>query len=134
MLQDKELMFSIDQEVTTTCDSDYYIPIDVVTNAEGKQLTINSVVSTTFEGLTTLEVSLVATANDGSTGGKVIQASGAVDLADLVAGKRIPLQVKIPFRDPDTEYKNLILVYTVAGTGTAGKITSGIEYRPQTNI
>lgn len=133
-MQDAVLMFSIDQEVTATADSTNYIPMDVITNAEAKQLTVNCVVSTDFAGATGLTVALYETDTTASSGGTVLAQTGNIPAAKLKAGTRIPIHVEIPFRDPASADKNLILKYTIAGTGTAGKITAGIEYMPQTNI
>ena len=133
-MQDAVLMFSIDQQVTASADATHYIPVDVITNAEAKQLTVNCVVSTTFKGLTDLTVQLIANTGSASTGGDVLAQTGAIPVAKLVAGTRIPIHVEIPFQDPANTKKNLFLHYDVTGTGTAGKITAGIEYMPQTNI
>ena len=133
-MQDAVLMFSIDQAVTTSADATNYIPVDVITNAEAKQLTVNCVVSTTFTGLTDLTVQLIQNSGTNSTGGTVLAQTGAIPLAKLKAGTRIPIHVEIPFQDPTSAKKNLFLHYEVTGTATAGKITAGIEYMPQTNI
>lgn len=134
MLQDKLLMFSINQKVTATADSDYYIDRDIIVNGEGKQLTVNVVVTTDFAGLTGLTVGLYKTSNGASSGGTLIAETGEIALAKLKAGTRIPIHIEIPFINPDDDETNLILKYTVNGTGTAGAVTAGIEYRPQTNI
>lgn len=137
MLQDKLLMFSINQEVTATTDSTYYIDRDIIVNGEGKQLTVNVVVTTDFEGATGLTVGLYKTSTTNSSGGTLIAETGEVPLAKLKKGTRIPIHIEIPFINPDdadNDKTNLILKYTVSGTGTAGAVTAGIEYRPQTNI
>lgn len=137
MLQDKLLMFSINQTVTATTDSTYYIDRDIIVNGEGKQLTVNVVVTTDFAGATGLTVGLYKTSTTASSGGTLIAETGEVPLAKLKKGTRIPIHIEIPFINPDdadNDETNLILKYTVSGTGTAGAVTAGIEYRPQTNI
>lgn len=140
MLQDKLLMFSIDQAITGTADSTYYIDRDIIVNGEGKQLTVNVVVTKDFVGASLgLSVDLIKTDGTGSSGGTVVASSGEFGVADLKAGTRIPIHIKIPFINPDdanNDETNLILKYNVTGSGsfTAGKVTAGIEYRPQTNI
>lgn len=138
-MQDAVLMFSIDQTVTATADSTNYIPMDVIANAEAKQLTVNCVVSTDFADATDLTVALYETKTTESSGGTVLAQTGVIPTTKLKAGTRIPIHVEIPFRDPDSAGKNLILKYIVGGTEAAGKttagsITAGIEYMPQTNI
>lgn len=138
MLQDKIMMFSIDQAVTASADSTYYIDRGEIVNGEGKQLTVNVVVTEDFATLTSLTVELYKTSTTASSGGTVVASTGAVPVASLKKGTRIPIHIEIPFINPDdadNDETNLILHYTVAGTNaTTGKVTAGIEYRPQTNI
>lgn len=137
MLQDKLLMFSIDQAVTATADSTYYVDRDIIVNGEGYQLTVNVVVTEDFVGLTGLTVGLYKTSDGTSAGGSLIYETKEYPLASLKAGTRIPIHIEIPFINPDdadNDKTGFVLKYTVDGTGTGGKVTAGIEYRPQTNI
>lgn len=132
-MQDAVLMFSVNQEITGTTDADKYINTDVITNAEAKQLTVNCVVTKTFSGITSMTVKLIQNSGETSSGGDVIVQTGDIPASKLVAGTRIPIHLRVPFRDTDNEKKNLFVNYTVSGTGT-GAVTTGIEYMPQTNI
>lgn len=88
-------------------------------------LLIDIDINTTFTGATaTLTVTLETAPDDGSGGigaWTPIESSGAIGVASLVAGYKIPMQI------PPGVQKYLKLVYTVASANfTAGKLIAGI--------
>ena len=133
-MQDQVLMFSIDQAVTATADSEHYIDRDVISNVENRQLKIRITVSEDFNTLTSITPSLYKTNDGTSASGEEIATLGAVPLDKLKAGNTFIMNLPIPFIDPNDTKKNLIMKYTVAGgPATNGKLTAGVELFPQTN-
>ena len=133
-MQDQVLMFSIDQAVTGTADSAYYIDRDVISNVENRQLKIRITVSEDFNTLNSITPSLYKTNGGTSAGGEEIATLGTVPLAKLKAGNTFIMNLPIPFIDPNDTKKNLIMKYTVSGdSATKGKLTAGVELFPQTN-
>lgn len=133
-MQDQVLMFSIDQAVTATADSEHYIDRDVISNVENRQLKIRITVSEDFNTLTSITPSLYKTNGGASASGEEIATLGAVPLNKLKAGNAFIMNLPIPFIDPNDTKKNLIMKYTVSGSSaTKGKLTAGVELFPQTN-
>lgn len=133
-MQDQVLMFSIDQAVTTTTDSTYYIDRDVISNVENRQLKIRITVSEEFSDITSITMSLYKTNGSTSADGEEIATLGAVPLSKLKEGNVFIMNLPIPFIDPNDKNKNLIMKYTVPnGPATKGKLTAGVELFPQTN-
>lgn len=133
-MQDQVLMFSIDQAVTGTADSERYIDRDVISNVENRQLKIRITVSEDFDTLASITPSLYKTNGDTSDSGKEIATLGAVPLDKLKAGNTFIMNLPIPFIDPNDTNKNLIMKYTVTGNSASqGKLTAGVELFPQTN-
>lgn len=136
MPYDALLMFSDKQLVTATADSTNTLdlgqpsinprsPIGArmpVDHGAGLNLPIVIKVGAAFAGLTSLTVTLQG--SDAPASGFVpVATTRAVALADLKAGYEFGF-VSIPLGAKFRYYK---LVYTVAGTATAGDITAGIS-------
>lgn len=133
-MQDQVLMFSIDQAVSTTADSEHYIDRDVISNVENRQLKIRITVSEDFDILKSITPSLYKTNDNTSTNGEKIATLGVVPLDKLKAGNTFIMNLPIPFIDPNDDKKNLIMKYIVDGDlATKGKLTAGVELFPQTN-
>lgn len=116
MILDAKLMFSKEQEVTESVDSNV-IDLDQPGDAVGQELTIRTVVSATFAGLTSLSITLKTSA-DSVTWKDVIMVP-AVSAADLTKGAEV-----FSIRVPKGLQRYVKLSYTVTGTGTAGKLTA----------
>jgi hypothetical protein len=121
MLLDSELLFSDDQAFTATAASTNELDLTAADMGQGNPLTVFVKVTEAFAGLTSVTFALQASATSGSGHATVIT-TGAVALADLTLGAEIPIGT-IPYKCAQYVRMN----YTVAGTGTAGKITSGIK-------
>lgn len=116
MILDAKLIFSKEQTVTQSVDSgviDFLQPGDAV----GQELTIRTVVSTTFAGLNSLSIALKTSA-DGTTWKDVLLVP-AVPASDLTKGAEV-----FSIRVPKGLKRYVKLAYTVNGTGTAGKLTA----------
>lgn len=134
MPYDALLMFSRGQAITTTAVSQDVLdlgspslnprtgtafPVNAGGGDGGPAIVVK--VTTTFAGLTSLTATL-----QGSTDGTTfvdIGSTGAVPVAQLRAGYEFGFRAS-PIRQP---YRYLRLNYTVAGTGTAGVVTAGMN-------
>lgn len=115
-IMDKELVFSMDQAITTTKESkalDFQTPGDAV----GQELTIAALVTNTFAGLTGLQIKLQTSA-DGSAWEDVLM-TPVIPAAKLVAGAEV-----FRVRTPHGLKRYARLNYVVSGTATAGNITA----------
>lgn len=139
---DEQALFSDQQAITATTASTNYIDLGAPNTPPGGSVALkrdiggaNDIplliqVTEAFDNLTTLTVDVQVDDNSSFSSPKVVGSSGAVALADLVAGKKLA-----PFNVPlGTDQRYMRLNYTVAGTTpTAGKITAGIAEGLQTN-
>jgi hypothetical protein len=91
---------------------------------KGEKVPLLIQVVETFNNLTSLEVQVQTDDNAGFASPKQVGTTGAIVLADLVAGKIFNIDT-IP-RDADERYFRLN--YVVVGTApTLGKVTSGVN-------
>lgn len=128
-MQDKLLVLSENQAITTSTESDFYIDAKAVSNP-GTPFICEAVVGTAFAGGTSLMVSVEVGKDASFTDKKTLAASPAVDIADLKAGKQILVPIPYNF---DKEYPNIRAYYTVDGTMTEGTITTVVQPRVWTN-
>lgn len=116
MILDANLIFSNEQTVTETVDSNV-IDFEQPGDAVGQELTLRTVVSSTFAGLTSLSITLKTSA-DGSEWKDVLIVP-AVPVADLAKGAEV-----FSIRVPKGLKRYVKLTYNVTGAGTAGKLTA----------
>ena len=138
MLFSKQQLFSDDQAITASADSTNVIDLGAPGTPHGGNALIQDIgkgnkvcflvqVTEDFNNLTSLTVK-VSTGSTTSLGTEVV--STTIVLADLKAGKQIPIDV-LP--NGITE-RYLGIEYVVTGTApTAGKVTAGITMGNQTN-
>lgn len=139
---DVQALFSDKQAITTTAASTNFINLgtpDTVPGAPaatkrdlggGSNIPLTILVEEAFATLTSLQVDLQVDDNSSFSSPKVVGSTGAIPVASLVAGAKLPLPV-VPF-GADEQYMRLN--YTVVGTAaTAGSITAGISTGIQTN-
>jgi hypothetical protein len=113
---DANLLFSKDQAVTTTAPSNV-IDLQEPGDAVGQELTIRTVVTETFAGLSNLQIKLQTSADNGTW--EDVLLSPAVALTKLKKGAEI-----FCVRVPHGLKRYVRMNYTVSGTGTAGKLYS----------
>lgn len=124
MLYDKQNLFSDNQAITTTANSENVVcfaagPIKEV--AAGEAIPLRVQVTQDFAGLTSLAVSVETAATEDFAGAETLATSGAIAAADLKAGFVFPINYI-----PVGNLGYMRLKYTVSGTATAGKITAGV--------
>lgn len=142
MILSNQLLLSDDQAITATAVSTNVIdlgvagtPYDAVASlnqdvGKGSHVPVLIQVTEDFATLTSLTVTIEASANDDLSSSTVLS-SETIAVADLVAGKQTFVQC-LP-NGADQRY--LGVRYTVGGTNaTAGKITAGISMGNQTNV
>jgi hypothetical protein len=134
MILDKENLFSSDQAITGTEDSDNVIDLGAITSpAPSASLRAAAAmvmvqVTADFNTLTTLTVTLTTSAAEAMSNA-VTHFSVAVALADLTAGKRIFLPI------PEEALRYARLTYTVGGSNpSTGTITAGITFDAPTGV
>lgn len=113
---DAELLFSKDQEVKSTSASQV-IDLQEPGDAVGQELTIRTIVSTAFAGLSSLQIKL-QTSEDNASYADVLM-TPAIAVANLKKGAEI-----FCVRVPHGLKRYVRLNYTVSGTATAGKVYS----------
>jgi hypothetical protein len=120
MYIDKDTLMSEDQAVTTTATSTNVLDLGAM-EGHGNPIPLLVQVTQTFATCTSVTFALTECATaDGSF--TVKAQSGAIAVADLVAGKQVLFGI-VP---KDTE-RYLKMSYTVAGSAaTAGKVTAGL--------
>ena len=135
MILDKNLVFSELQAITATALSTNVVqlPETGIVPGEGSQLVRNLgagneipfllQVNEAFNNLTSLTVTIETSDAAAMTGSDVIYSSGAIPLATLKAGYRLPIRWL-----PDAPLKDYIAVrYTVTGTApTTGKVSAAL--------
>lgn len=141
MLLDNQALFSDQQAITATAVSTNHINLGAPGTPPaapaavkqdiggGNQIPLLIQVTEDFAGGTSLKVDVEMDDNDAFSSAKVVASSPVIALADLKAGKVIPITV-IP-QGSDEQYMRLN--YTVVGTHTAGKVTAGVSAGNQTN-
>jgi hypothetical protein len=140
MIFSAQQLFSDDQAITASADSENVIDLGVAGTPYGAAAALNQdigkgnkipllvQVTEAFNNLTSLEVK-VSTGATTALGTTVV--SQVILLADLVAGKQISIEV-LP---NDITERYLGIEYVVVGTApTAGKVTAGITMGNQTNV
>lgn len=140
MLLDNNALFSDQQDITVSAPSTNHIdlgeagtppyaPAPVKQDLGGAQMhTILAQVTETFVGGTSVQVDMEFSTDAAFTAPVTVFGSGAVPVAQLVAGKQFGLAC-IP---PGADLRYVRLNYTVVG-GTAGKIHAGFVAGLQTN-
>lgn len=135
MILDTQLMFSEDQAVTATAISENVLQFPalgtvydeaaaIVRNlGPGNELPLMIQVTEDFATLTSLTITLETSAAAALTSSTVLYTSGAIALASLTAGYRVPMR----WMPDGTVLEYLGLRYTVGGSNaTAGKITAAL--------
>lgn len=113
---DANLLFSKDQAITTTAPSNV-IDLQEPGDAVGQELTIRTVVTETFAGLSNVQIKLQTSADNGTW--EDVLLSPTVALTKLKKGAEI-----FCVRVPHGLKRYVRMNYTVSGTGTAGKLYS----------
>lgn len=141
MLFDRHNQFSNRQAVTATAPSTDYIntgaknrrgysgggvPQDI---GVGTNIPLLVQVTDTLTGGTSVTVALQTDDNPAFSSPKTVFTTGAIPTAQLVAGYRFNVS-EFPI---GTEEQYIRLLYTVAGTYTAGTITAGVVAGVQAN-
>lgn len=142
MLLDEQALFSDDQAITATAASTNYMNLGATETVPGapaalvrdmggaNKIEVLVQVTADFATLTSLTVTAEVDDNSSFSSAKTVASSGAIAVADLTAGKIIPITI-LP---PGTDEQYLRLNYTVAGSSaTAGTVTAGITTGIQTN-
>lgn len=119
MILDEQALFSDKQEITATTVSTNVIKVngDI---GKGEPVEILAQVVEKFAGLTSVALT-VQTCDTESGSYEDLVSTGAIPVANLVAGYRFPIKFL-----PVGIKKFLRLNYTVVGEGTGGAITAGI--------
>jgi hypothetical protein len=130
-MQDKLLVLSEKQAITTSAASANYLNEGVVVNPAHTMIA-EVRVTTTFTGtaLSTLQIKIQGSADAAFTTPVDLVASPAVDIAKLKIGKSI--QVPIPFVDDQTLIYTRAY-YTVSATMSTGAVTTVIQPHVYTN-
>lgn len=121
MILDKQNLFSDDQEVTVTADSTNVIDLGIAGMGKGEPVRLLAQVTTTFDGGTSIQASLVTSDSSTFNGATTLVETAAIAEAVLLAGYEFGLGGFMP--EGIKRYNKL--VYTVVGTMTAGAITAG---------
>ena len=117
MILDKALQLSDNQAVTASAASTNVIDQLVGGDAYEPVFVVASV-SEDFAGLTALTIDIQTADDENFTTPVTLLSSGAIPAADLKAGSE-PFKARLPFGT----FRYIRAYYTVAGTGTAGKIS-----------
>ncbi|MEG3641091.1 Bbp16 family capsid cement protein [Magnetococcus sp. PR-3] len=116
-------LFSEDQAVTTSGASDNHLNHTHLGDlGHGTPVPLSVQVTEDFTGCTSVQVEVQADDNSSFSSPTTLASSGAVAVAELLAGYRFPLNVM----PSGSGQQYLRLYYTVVGTATAGKLTAGI--------
>lgn len=124
MITDRQLIFSLNQAITTgtQLSTDVYdtgaANININTNRE---LQVYVAVTTAFAGGTSLNVNLIQSATSNMASPDVLASSGVIVTASLTRGA-VLLRLAIP----RTSKRYLALQYVTVGTHTAGNVWGGI--------
>lgn len=120
MYLDEQALFSDKQAITASAASTNVIKTngDI---AKGEPVEMLAQVVADFAGLTSVKLGVQTSDTENFSSADTLAETAAIPVADLKAGYVFPLKFL-----PKGIKKFLRLYYTVAGTGTAGKITAGI--------
>lgn len=141
MLLDELTLFSDQQAITASAASTNHVDLGATATPPLGNALVRDIggandipllvqVTEAFDNLTSLRVDIQVDDNNSFSSAKVVGSSGEILLADLVAGKQMPMPV-IP---AGTNERYLRLFYTVTGTApTAGKVTASVSAGNQTN-
>jgi len=124
MLLDSQNCFSDKQAVTASAASENVVKMsDGFLNevSFGQPIPLNIQVVEDFAELTSLKVGVQTSDTEDFESPETLVESAAVALANLKAGYKFPIIFV-----PKGNKGYMRLYYTVAGTGTAGKITAGV--------
>lgn len=141
-MQDATLMFSIKQEITSSAPSDYFIPLNELSNHEALPMRCSVVVTEDFATCDGLDIQLMLSkgtnAETDTSNAVLMGGSQTIPVSLLKAGKSIPIILPMTYTDIVENYANynkLVLNYKVNGSSaTSGAVTAGLEIYPQTNI
>lgn len=101
---------------------------DLLTNrdvGEGQDLFVRSQITTTFTGLTAMEIQVIVADDAALTSNvTVIGSTGAIPVAQLTAGARFAAGVNPRLRSIGQRYFGVR--YVITGTGTAGAVFSDL--------
>ena len=133
--QDRQMMFSIDQAITTAATYDSTDAIDLEAAppravGDGEIVRVSTQVTEAFAGGTSINIQLVQADDVGlDTNVEVLAETGVIALADNldVLGARFPLMV--PAQQVARRF--IGMNYVGLGVFTAGKFTSGIQIDEQ---
>lgn len=141
-MRDAFAEFSNAQAITVTAASTNYINLGTPNTPPGSPAAtkrdigggntqaIDIEVVEAFAALTSLQVDVEVDDNSAFTSPKVVATTGAIPVADLVVGKRLPISM-IP---PGADEQFMRLNYTVVGVAaTAGQINAGLTFGIATN-
>ena len=124
MLFDKQALFSDNQAITATANSENVVCLakgalkDV---ALGNPIPLAILVTEDFTGLTNLTVTIETSADEAFGTPTTLATTGAIAAADLKAGYTFPINFI-----PKGNLGYMRAKYTVSGSATAGKITAGV--------
>jgi hypothetical protein len=128
MIFDKQNLFSEDQAITVTADSSNIIDLGAAGADGGVPIDLFVKVTTAFAGGTSLAVTITASAAAAMTNEVTLFSSGAVAVADLVAGYEFRSSVI-----PHHSLRYIQAQYTVVGVMSDGAIFAGLALARQTN-
>lgn len=122
MMLDAQLVLSDAQAVTTTANSTNVFDIGENKGVlgAGESIEFGVIVTEAFAGLTSLTVQVIGSNAQNLSNPEIIDASGAILLADLTAGKRV-FAGKVNLSEKHRYYG---VKYVVDGTATDGKVTT----------
>ena len=135
MIFDKQNIFSDQQALLATAVSTNVIDLGPIKTGivrdigKGKQIPLLIQVTETFVGATSLTVALQVDDADTFPSPKVVWTSAAIPVADLKAGYVVGPEYITRY----TNERFMRLSYTVAGAGSAGKVTAGVTMGNQSN-
>lgn len=117
MIIDRDFMFSNALELTKASTSSTVIDTQAEGDAIGQELTFHNVINEEFAGATSLTIKIQSSEDNSTWNDAVI--SPAIPGAELTKGADV-----FSVRVPKGLKRYIRLAYTIAGTNTAGKITS----------
>lgn len=138
---DAQNIFSDRQALTATANSTNHLDLGATSTVAGapsalkrdlggaQDIPLLIQVVEAFTGGTSVEVQIQVDDNNAFSSAKLVASSGAIPVAQLVAGYKFNPPV-VPL---GTDERYMRLRYVVTGTPTAGRITAGIAAGLQTN-
>ncbi len=128
-MQDAALVLSDKQSITSSTASQNFINEDAAFNT-AEPMIAEVRINTTFSGSGTLTVAIEASPTEGFTQKEVIAVSRAVPAAQLLAGNAIRLPIAF---NSNPTYRYIRAYYSTSSSFSAGKVTTVIQPRTQTN-